>query len=230
MIWLLAHPPPTPSTSCLSFSIFQCVAGRAYWREGGRGWARSRIIRPRESLALYKAFSTLWSLFHSLQKKYWRIVTGQIGGENCMRRLAGPKDERQGLRRRGPGQNFPRQILSLIGRASGPCQLISISFPRLSLYLHLSISFPCNYHVCIGLPELPATRMHLECFNSALKCFLNISSPAYEWFTVITSVLLHSLYGLWVLVVPYIMTFIIYVTTVHIHSVWWSLIGMWHFS
>jgi hypothetical protein len=29
------------------------------WGEGG--WARSRIIRPQECLALYKSLSTLWS-------------------------------------------------------------------------------------------------------------------------------------------------------------------------
>jgi hypothetical protein len=28
-------PPPLPSASCLSFSVFLCVAGRAYWRVGG---------------------------------------------------------------------------------------------------------------------------------------------------------------------------------------------------
>ncbi len=31
------------------------------WGGGGRGWARSQIIRPQESLALYKSFDTLWS-------------------------------------------------------------------------------------------------------------------------------------------------------------------------
>jgi hypothetical protein len=99
--------------------------------------------------------SILSGLFHSLQKKYWRIVTGQIGGENCMRRLA---RRMKGTDCAGGAQAkiSPRQILSLIGRASGPCQLISIFPPPISLYLHLSISFPCNYHVCIGLPELPA--------------------------------------------------------------------------
>jgi hypothetical protein len=34
MIWLLPNPsptpPPLPSASCLSFSVFLCVAGRAY--------------------------------------------------------------------------------------------------------------------------------------------------------------------------------------------------------
>jgi hypothetical protein len=28
---------PLPSASCLSFSFFKCVAGRAYWRERGGG-------------------------------------------------------------------------------------------------------------------------------------------------------------------------------------------------
>jgi hypothetical protein len=58
LIRLLAHPLP-PSASCLSFSVFQCVASRAYWRK--RGWARNQIIGPGESLALYKLFSPLWS-------------------------------------------------------------------------------------------------------------------------------------------------------------------------
>jgi hypothetical protein len=29
-----------PSASCLSFSVFLCVAGRAYWREGGGAGAK----------------------------------------------------------------------------------------------------------------------------------------------------------------------------------------------
>ncbi len=38
MIWLLPHPPTLPSASCLSFSVFLCVARRAYRREGlGKG-------------------------------------------------------------------------------------------------------------------------------------------------------------------------------------------------
>jgi hypothetical protein len=32
-LWLLPPAPP----SCLSFSVFLCVAGRAYWRERGEG-------------------------------------------------------------------------------------------------------------------------------------------------------------------------------------------------
>jgi hypothetical protein len=30
-------PPPLPSASCVFFSVFLCVAGRAYWRGGGGG-------------------------------------------------------------------------------------------------------------------------------------------------------------------------------------------------
>ncbi len=39
------HPPhsPSPAATCLSFSVFQCVAGRAYWR--GRGWAKSQTTK-----------------------------------------------------------------------------------------------------------------------------------------------------------------------------------------
>jgi hypothetical protein len=63
MIRLLAHPlPPLPPSNCLSFSVFLCVGGLAYWRERGKGGrARSQIIRPRKSLALYKSFNTLWT-------------------------------------------------------------------------------------------------------------------------------------------------------------------------
>jgi hypothetical protein len=44
-------PIPIPSASFLSFSVFLCV--------GGGGWAWSQIIRPPESLGLYKLFNTL---------------------------------------------------------------------------------------------------------------------------------------------------------------------------
>jgi hypothetical protein len=61
------HAPPLPNLShqqvCLSFSVFLCVAGPAYWwtkRGERRGRALSRIIRPQESLSLYKPFNTLW--------------------------------------------------------------------------------------------------------------------------------------------------------------------------
>jgi hypothetical protein len=60
--WLVSSPTPTPLSwaRCLSFLVFLCVAGRAYWRvRGGKGWGRSQIIRRRESLAFYKSFNTL---------------------------------------------------------------------------------------------------------------------------------------------------------------------------
>ncbi len=38
VIRLLAHPfLPLPPVTCLSFWVFLCVGGRAYWRERGRG-------------------------------------------------------------------------------------------------------------------------------------------------------------------------------------------------
>jgi hypothetical protein len=51
-----SSPRPTPPRPLL----FLCAAGRAYLREKGGRDTRSQIIRPRESLALYKSFSTLW--------------------------------------------------------------------------------------------------------------------------------------------------------------------------
>ncbi len=63
MIWLLPYAPPPPllSPSCLSFSVFQCVAGLANWQEWGmREWERSKIIQRRESLVLYNSFNSLW--------------------------------------------------------------------------------------------------------------------------------------------------------------------------
>jgi hypothetical protein len=42
MIWFLPHPLPLSHISnCLSFSVFLCVAGRAYWRGGGGGGTKS---------------------------------------------------------------------------------------------------------------------------------------------------------------------------------------------
>jgi hypothetical protein len=52
-------PIPFPSASCLSFSVFLCVAGRACWRERGRARG-AKSYDHRESLALYKLFTTLW--------------------------------------------------------------------------------------------------------------------------------------------------------------------------
>jgi hypothetical protein len=64
VVWFGSSPIPSPllpSASCLSFSIFLCVAVRAYWREREGGWwGRSQIIKPWQSLVLYKSFNTLW--------------------------------------------------------------------------------------------------------------------------------------------------------------------------
>ncbi len=61
MIWLLSHCLLLllPSARCLSFSVFLCVDRQAYWRERGRV-GRSKIIRQRESLVLFKSLNTLW--------------------------------------------------------------------------------------------------------------------------------------------------------------------------
>ncbi len=50
LILLLAHPHPHSPVST------QPAIG-----EGGRGWARSRILRPQESLVLHISFNTLCS-------------------------------------------------------------------------------------------------------------------------------------------------------------------------
>ncbi len=59
----LAPRPPPPTVSNLPFLLSLPVCyGRAYWQEGkwGRGRARSQIIRPVESLALYQSFNSSW--------------------------------------------------------------------------------------------------------------------------------------------------------------------------
>jgi hypothetical protein len=57
--------PSFPPASCLSFSVFLCVAGQAYWREkGGRGEVMEeiQITWRRERLILCKSFNTLWKV------------------------------------------------------------------------------------------------------------------------------------------------------------------------
>jgi hypothetical protein len=53
VVWFSSSSAPysPASANCLSFSVFLWVAGRAYLQEsvGGSGWARSQIIRLRES-------------------------------------------------------------------------------------------------------------------------------------------------------------------------------------
>jgi hypothetical protein len=61
MIWLILHPFPTTPVSMIDrrhtgrTEKERQLAGRGL----GRGWRRSRIIRPHESQVLYKSFNTL---------------------------------------------------------------------------------------------------------------------------------------------------------------------------
>ncbi len=73
-------------------------------------------------------------------------------------RRPGPKDEREGLRiaQAEPRPKFPPPDSIFNWKSVGALPADLYLSSRLSLYLHLSISFPCNYHVCIWLPELPA--------------------------------------------------------------------------
>jgi hypothetical protein len=84
IILLLPHPltPPLPSEICLSFSVFLCVAGRASWREWGRGYGRSQIIAPRESLVLNKSFNTLRRyVTNSMPSKLYRPRAVPLTGD-----------------------------------------------------------------------------------------------------------------------------------------------------
>ncbi len=56
------HSPPLSPVISTSDTQEDWVRETTGWRtgEGGRGWARSRIIRPEKSLVLYKSFNTLW--------------------------------------------------------------------------------------------------------------------------------------------------------------------------
>jgi hypothetical protein len=56
-----AFQDPLPPVS--KMSLFLCISPVELTdggREGKRGWARSQIIRRRESLVLCKSFNTLW--------------------------------------------------------------------------------------------------------------------------------------------------------------------------
>ncbi len=83
VVWL--GYSPTPSTLlqwaiCISFSVFLCVTSPVELTDerGGRGWARSQIIRRGESLVLYTSLNTLclarrltWSItIFGLQKTF----------------------------------------------------------------------------------------------------------------------------------------------------------------
>jgi hypothetical protein len=54
-------PPPISRQQVVSLSQSYCVSPiTGDMRGGGGGRARNQIIRPRESLVLYKSFNTLW--------------------------------------------------------------------------------------------------------------------------------------------------------------------------
>jgi hypothetical protein len=73
-------PPPPTLLSC-QYKLDQRPTARLRKRdnllsqEGGRGWARSQIIRPQESLVLYKPFNTLWFVESSDILRQWRLST-----------------------------------------------------------------------------------------------------------------------------------------------------------
>ncbi len=59
VVWFGSSPTSSPVSK---LSLFLSLPPRAHWRERvERGWARSRIIQPWESLVLYKLFNTLWT-------------------------------------------------------------------------------------------------------------------------------------------------------------------------
>jgi hypothetical protein len=60
-IWLLAHPFPTSPNSKLDRRQTERLRKRdkLLTEEEGMGWARSQIVRPQESLGLYKSSNTL---------------------------------------------------------------------------------------------------------------------------------------------------------------------------
>ncbi len=62
MIRPLAHslPPPSPVSKLFLFLNLPVCRRSSLLTGGGRGWARSQIMWPRESLALFKLFNTLW--------------------------------------------------------------------------------------------------------------------------------------------------------------------------
>jgi hypothetical protein len=82
IVWFGSSPTPSPSPSPVSnlslFSVFLCVAGRAYGREREAGrWWRSQIIRRWESLA--SITHSMFSCTHlSICWFIWNIFSGDI--------------------------------------------------------------------------------------------------------------------------------------------------------
>ncbi len=65
VVWFGSPPTPSPpplSSASFLFGPSSCVSPVELTdrRVGRRGWTSSQIIRPRESLTLYKSFNTLW--------------------------------------------------------------------------------------------------------------------------------------------------------------------------
>ncbi len=62
-LWFGSSPtpffPPPVSKLSLWLGLPVCRRSGLLTEEGGRGWARSQIIRSRKSLALYKSFNTV---------------------------------------------------------------------------------------------------------------------------------------------------------------------------
>jgi hypothetical protein len=70
MIWLHVHPLPLSPVRKLSFFLSLPVFRRSTLLagEGEGGRARSQIIRPRESLVLFKSVNTLWDSLTTVEK------------------------------------------------------------------------------------------------------------------------------------------------------------------
>ncbi len=79
----LPCPPPLPSAYCLSFSVFLCVAGPAYWQEGVGVEPDNTTARKLESLGLYKSFNPLW-LVCACHCSSRLCNTPERAAENCL--------------------------------------------------------------------------------------------------------------------------------------------------
>ncbi len=99
------RPPPLPSTSCLSFSVFKCVFGRAFWQERGEGrmcnkkcqYARKMIKWQRDNCvpaSVKKCGKWYGSMWPGVWQTVWQHVvrSGANGmtawGNECRKCLA----------------------------------------------------------------------------------------------------------------------------------------------
>jgi hypothetical protein len=74
----LAPRPPLSPLSCqqvVSLSQSSCVSPAYSLLTGRRRWAKSEIIRPRESLILYKPFNTLFQPLATLYGAQAKMLT-----------------------------------------------------------------------------------------------------------------------------------------------------------